>query len=227
MKDILKSLRIFTARYTIKNIIMVFGVFFVCYAVVALLGTGIMIMEKEDPESFFSGFGSGFMVGITVLIPAAGVGLLSAIYSYNMPITPGYKYFHSLHNSDEHFRRAVIGGNIFALLIGALGTVLNAVMHIFIPDMYNIIVSPVICLLGVGLINFSGYIKNNTARIFAIMPMFLCVGFLAGFTSSAEKDGDTIPEAVYIIAIIAAAAIYIAGLTFSLLKCRKFWRADK
>ncbi len=227
MKDILKSLRIFTAQHTITTLMQVIGIFIGSYVAIALVGTGVMLIEKAEPESFFAGFLAGFIPGFTVIIPAAGVFFLSAVYNYNMPITPGYKYFHSLHNSDEHFRRAIIGSNIFALLIGALGTGINAVMQLFIPEIYPIIASPAICLLGAGLMNFSGHIKNSTARFIIIMPMFMGVGFLAGFTASAEEDGDTIPEAVYIIAILAAAAIYIAGLTFSLLKCRKFWRADK
>lgn len=227
MKEILKSVRIFTAQQTITSMLTVLAGFLSAYVFIALLGVVVMFTEKADPDSFFSGFISGFVPSFTVLIPAAGVFFLSAIYNYNQPITPGYKYFHSLHDSEEHFKRAIIGANIIALLTGVVGTGINAVLQIFVPEMLNILLSPAVCLLGTGLMNFSGHIKNSLVRFIMIMPIFMGVGFLTGYMSSAEEDGEILPDTVLIIAVIVSALVYIAGLVFTLIRCKASWRSDK
>ena len=60
-----------------------------------------------------------------------------------------------------------------------------------------------------------------------IMPIFMGVGFLTGYMSSAEEDGEILPDTVLIIAVIVSALVYIAGLVFTLIRCKASWRSDK
>lgn len=227
MKKILNSLRIFTAQYTVTTLLQILGAFCGAYVVIAVFGVVFAGFEQVSHDSFFAGFLSGFIPGFTVIIPAAGTFLLAGIYNCNMPITPGYKYFHGIHDSENHFRRALIGANIISLFMGALGTLINYIASFFVEDMYSPMLSVGVCLLATGIMNFSGHCKNSTLRFVLMMPIFVGVGFFVGFSTAAEEDGDKIPMEILYIALAVVAVIYIAGLIFTFTKCRKFWRADK
>ncbi len=227
MKKILNSMRIFTAQYTVTTMLQVLGIFMVGYVAITLIAVIFGGLEAISDDSFFAGFLSGFIPGFTVIIPAAGAFLLAGIYNCNMPITPGYKYFHGIHDSENHFRRALIGANIISLFMGALGTLINYIASFFVEDMYSPMLSVGVCLLATGIMNFSGHCKNTTLRFILMMPIFMGVGFFVGFSSAAEEDGDKIPMEILYIAVAIVAVIYIAGLIFTLTKCKKYWRADK
>ena len=229
MKQYIRSLRLFTAQYTITTMLQLLAVFAVSYAVIGIMGAGSSFFAESNPDSFFAGFVSSFVPGCTIMIPLFGVFLLNAIYSYNMPITPGYKYLHSVADSAKHFKRAIIATNVIAIVIGVLGSLINWALTIWIGDL---ILSPIaslaVCLGGIGLANFTGYLKSTAARLISIMPMCAVVGFVVGFTAAAEEDGELgISDNAFLIVLAVTAVIAVAGFVFSMLVCEKKWRADK
>ena len=229
MKQYIRSLRLFTAQYSITTMLQLLAAFAGAYAVIGIMGAATSVFAESDPDSFFAGFVSSFIPGCTIMVPLFGVFLLNAIYSYNMPITPGYKYLHSVADSAKHFKRAIIATNVIALVIGVLGSLINWALTIWIGDL---ILSPIaslaVCLGGIGLANFTGYLKSTAARLISIMPMCAVVGFVVGFTAAAEEDGELgISDNAFLIVLAVTAVLAVAGFVFSILVCEKKWRADK
>lgn len=224
MKQLFHSLRIFTATYTIKMSLQILGMFIGSYVIIALVALLAAGVENISPDSFASGFLTGFVPGMAMFVPAIGAVLLNAVYTYNYPTTPGYKYFHYLHDSAEHFRRAVIAGNIVSLAVGALGTLVTFILGFFMEGIFSPLVAAEVSLIATGLINFSGLAKNAAVRFGIIMGVCLATGFFMGFTSAAEESFD---NTALFVTLIAAVVICAAGLTYSMLMCRKKWRADK
>ena len=229
MKQYIRSLRLFTAQYTVTTMLQLLAAFAGAYAVIGIMGSATSIFAESDPDSFFAGFLSSFIPGCTIMVPLFGVFLLNAIYSYNMPITPGYKYLHGIADSAKHFKRAIIATNIIAVIIGGVGTLINWVLTMWVGDL---ILSPIaslaVCLGGIGLANFTGYLKSTAARLISIMPMCAVVGFVVGFTAAAEEDGEMgISDTAFLIVLAVTAVIAVAGFVYSMLVCEKKWRADK
>ena len=231
MKKYIRSFRIFTAQYTIKTTLQMLAAFAGAYAVIGIMGVASSVFAESDPDSFFAGFVSSFIPGCTIMIPLMGVFILNAMYSYNMPINPGYKYLHSVADSAGHFRRAIIMSNVLAVVMGGIGTLINWGLTAWLGDL---ILSPIaslaVCFGGIGLTNFTGYIKSSAARLISIMPMCALVGFAVGFTSAAEAEDDgglVISDTAFLITLAVAAAIGVAGFIFSMAICEKKWRADK
>lgn len=229
MKQFIRSVRLFTAQYTLKTMLQLLGAFAGAYAFIGAMGVVSSAIAESDPDSFFAGFVSSFVPGFTVMIPIMGVFMLNAIYSYNMPITPGYKYLHGIADSAKHFKRAIIATNILAVIIGVVGTLINWALTKWIGDL---ILSPMaslaVCFGGLGLTNFTGYLKSSAARLISIMPMCALVGFVVGFTAAAEEDNELVTnENVFFIVLAVAVVVGVAGFIFSMLQCEKKWRADK
>lgn len=229
MKQVLRSLRLFTAQYTITSLLQILVIFGGIYVIIGLMGLGAMNVLEETPDSFLAGFFSSFLPGMTVMVPLIGVFLLNAIYSYNMPTTPGYKYFHSVNNSTKHFRRAIIVSNIAAVLMGLLAMLVTWLMIKWVGDiLFSPVATLAICFMGIGIVNFTGFIKGQFARLISILPMCAVVGFVVGFTSVAEDETNTFDdEKIMYIVLVVAAAVAVAGFIFSMIKCEKKWRADK
>ncbi len=229
MKQVLRSLRLFTAQYTITNMLQILAIFGGVYIIIGMMGFGALNVLEEAPDSFIAGFLTSFLPGMTIMVPLMGVFMLNAIYSYNMPTTPGYKYLHSVSDSSKHFRRALIGSNIAAVLLVVLATFVTWLMSKWVGEiMISPIVTLAICFAGIGIVNFTGFLKGQLARLVSVMPMCMVAGFITGFTSVAEEDENAfINENIMYIILVVAAAIAVAGFIFAMVKCEKKWREDK
>lgn len=229
MKQILRSLRLFTAQYTITSLLQVLAIFGGVYLIIGMMGFGALNVLEDSPDSFLAGFFTSFLPGMTIMVPLMGVFLLNAMYSYNMPTTPGYKYLHSVNNSAKHFRRAIIGSNIAAVLMGLLAVLVTWLMCKWVGELFlSPIATLAISFAGIGIVNFTGFIKGQFARLISIMPMCAVVGFMVGFTSVAEDETNAFDdEKIMYIVLVVAAAVAVAGFIFSMIKCEKKWRADK
>ncbi len=228
MKDIIKSLQIFTSSFTPKKVLTSVGICAICYAVIAVFGIVGRISLEYFPDTFLAGFFFGFTPCLTLVIPFIGMGIISVVSNANNPINPGYKYFHSIYDGENHFKRAVIGSNIAALLIMAAGIPIIALYnYLFFNFSLSLLLTPIVALMGIGLVNFSGYVKGSAGKLLLILPSCLAGGFIAGFTTGMSEDGETVPEIVLYIALAVAMAVFAAGFIFSLCKCKKYWRADK
>ncbi len=231
MKKALSSLRIFTAQYTITSLLQIMAGFLIAFASVSLLGIGAMVITEADEESFVAGFLSSFIPGMTIMFPLMGVFLLNAMYSYNMITTPGYKYLHSIADSARHFRNSLIVSNIMAVILGFLSLLVVWLIGTVLTDMP---VSPLgtlaISFGGIAIVNFTGYLKNQWARLVSILPMCGIAGFVVGFNAAAEEDGEAvlaISDNVMLIVVAVCIVLAIAGFIFSMMKCEKKWREDK
>ncbi len=231
MKKILRSMRIFTAQYTITSLLQIMAAFGMAYIIIALLGFGAMSAAEASPDSFIAGFLTSFIPGFTIMLPLMGVFLLNAMYSYNTPMTPGYKYLHSIADSAKHFKNTIIATNILAAVMGLFSLV---VVWLLVLGLKGFELSPLgtlaIAFGGIALVNFTGYLKNQWARLISIMSMCAITGFVIGFTAAAEEDGEkisAITDNVMLIAVIVCFVAAVASFIFSMKKCEKKWREDK
>ncbi|MBQ8170357.1 MAG: hypothetical protein IJZ95_00050 [Oscillospiraceae bacterium] len=221
MKDMLRSFRIFTGNYTLKTVFQMLLAFVAVFAAITLLS----LIPVED-ESFAEGFLTAFLPAFSLFLPLCGVFLLNAIYSYNNPITPGFKYFHSLPDSDTAYAQAIAAANLFTLIIMVLGVTGHYIYSVFAPFPLSPMISAALALLTTGITNFIGNVKNQWVRIFSVMPIFCLAGFASGFSSAMLEDGERIPDTVIWISLGVAIAVYVAGLVYALATCKKKWRRE-
>lgn len=216
MKELLRSYKIFSAQQLLRQIAK------------AMLIIVVMSVLLTLPEFLLEGtvdFMSGFWYGmIMVLAPVFGSMLLSNIYSYNQPIYPGYRYFHSISGSALHFRRAIIAGNIFSLCITAVFAVIALLVDTFVTgENFTSVICITVGLAMPGLTNLLGYVRNTWLRVIAIMPVCCLAGFGVGFTSGGEEDGAAISPIVSAVMIAVSAALFAAGFIYSIRAGEKKW----
>ena len=217
MKELLRSYKIFSAQLLTRQIAKTALVMVVMSVVMTLIE-----FLFEGTIDFMSGFWYGMVM---VLAPMFGCILLNNLYSYNQPINPGYKYFHSISDSALHFKRAIIACNIFALCITAVFTVISFVVDTFIMgENITLVICISVGLAMPGCINLLGYVKNTLLRLLVVMPICCLGGFFFGF-SSVEDDSVTINPIVSAIIIAVCAALYIAGFIYSVRVSEKKWGA--
>lgn len=216
MKELLRSYRIFSAQLLPRQIAKASLVIVVMSVVMTLL------------EFFFEGsvdFMSGFWYGmIMVLAPMFGCMLLNNLYSYNQPINPGYKYFHSIGDSALHFKRAIIGCNIFALCITAVFSLISFVVDTFIMgENLTLVICISVGLAMQGGINLLAYVRNTMLRLLMIMPICALAGFFFGISSGEEEESVTINPIVSVIVIGVSTALFIAGFIYAVKTGEKKW----
>lgn len=204
----------------------------------AFLGTmGVMVLIVAALEFMTAGgdFTAGMTAGMSIMlagvIPLTGMIFLNALYAYANPATPGHKYFLSLPDSGEQFRRAVIAANVFSL---ALGLVLSAVMCMIFTllhiDLGMTYFGLVLLFVLLGLCNFTGYVRNIAVRLVVMCGLFACTGFTAGFFSADnDEEGITFSylyeKAPWLLFVLAGTAVlmFAAGLVYSVGVSRRKW----
>ena len=212
----ISSYRLFTEKKQLKKNIIVFAVLLV---VTAAFG----IINKNFELGGLNGFISGFVpIFVMCLLPSLSIVTLSIVYNANCPDQPGgYKYFHSIPNSARHFQKAVVFGNIFSLCV-VFGDC--AILAVFFDDALYV---TAIMLAGLGILNFTAYLKNVIFRILPLVIVGSIVGFFVGIAGSAEEDGETLDFTEYIgIVLIVAAAVYIAGTVYSIARAKSAWNKE-
>ena len=218
MKKMFRSFRIFTGAYTIRSTVMMLLYFVAVFGVTSMLSA---IPVKED--SFAEGFFEGFLPAMSMFVPMTGVFLLNALYAYNLPSNPGYKYLHSIPGTARCYRDAIIMANVFAIIfmLVALG------IHYIFFRLCGAGVSPVYCafiaLLAAGMINLFGSVRHQWVRFFVMMPLFIASGFLFGFSSAVEENEKGIPDIVMWIIYGVSLSVYVAGLIYTLATSEKKW----
>ena len=215
MKELLRSYNIFSAQLLTRQILKSIPVFVGMSVVFTLLE-----FMLEGTVDFMGGFWYGM---IMVFAPMFGSILLNNLYSYNQPINPGYRYFHSISESALHFKRAIIASNIFSLCITAVFAVISFVVDTFIMgENITLVICISVGLAMPGCINLLGYVKNTLLRLLVVMPICCLGGFFFGF-SSGEDDSVTVNPIVSVIIIAVCAALYIAGFIYSVRVSEKKW----
>ena len=215
MKELLRSYNIFSAQLLTRQILKSIPVFVGMSVVFTLLE-----YLFEGTVDFMGGFWYGM---IMVFAPVFGSMLLSNLYSYNQPINPGYRYFHSISESALHFKRAIIASNIFSLCITAVFAVISFVVDTFIMgENITLVICISVGLAMPGCINLLGYVKNTLLRLLVVMPICCLGGFFFGF-SSGEDDSVTVNPIASAIIIAVCAALYITGFIYAVRVSEKKW----
>lgn len=226
MRKYIKSLRLFTANCTIKNMLYML----LAIVLIAALGFVVMLLEfQNSPDDFIQGFFTGFMPTIMLVLPVVGLFLLNSVYSCALPSNHGYKYFKSVCGGAAEFKRAIISANVMALIIAGVGVAACAAVNCYYQLM-SFTVPSAFAFLALALVNFVGYARNIYARLFTIMPIFIISGFINGFSAGSAADGEDVASflntpVMYVILAVSALA-YVGSLIYSQLVCEKKWGRD-
>ncbi len=222
MKEMFRSFRIFTGNYSIKNAIQAGITFVVIFGAISLLS---LIDAPED--SFLEGFVAAFLPAFGMFVPMLGAFLLNAVYMYNLPITPGYKYFHSMRDGEKRYVQAILGANAVALIIMIVAVAIQFGAFALIGSGASPTYSVVLAMMAIGLFNLIGNTRRQWLRMVLMMPLFVVAGGFFGYTAALAEDGERIPDIVMWIAMAAAAVVYIVGLIYTMATSAKKWRISE
>lgn len=220
MKEYIRSFRTLVARSTIIQVfvtaILSLAVFTACTVSLNFLEDG---SELKD-------FMLGFVPFTCLLLPTSVIAMLQSIFNCNNPITPGYKYFHSISGGAAEFRRAIMVGNVILLAVAALSSIIALISTQFVNYGGTILLTPGFSLAMTAICNFTGFSRNYLVRISIILPACIIGGFAGGFTAGYEDTaegshsfGGTVSAIIFAVCAAAAAA----GIIFSALNAEKQW----
>ncbi len=221
MKEMFRSFSIFTGAYTIKNTAQILLTFFAIFGAMSLL-SAIPVQEG----SFAAGFFTSFIPGFSMFVPMCGAFLLNALYNYNLPQMQGFKYLHSIPDSAEKFRQAIVAANIVALVIMLIAIAINSLLFYGFEIGTTPLFAAFVSLLAIGITNLLGSTKKQWLRFVAMMPLFVGAGFAFGFSAAMQEKGEALPDFVLWIAFGVALVVYIAGLINTFAVCKKKWRRE-
>ena len=161
MKKYIQSYRLFFGNCQIRSIVSFAAVISGLTVLCGIIGCFPM-------NEFLTGLAEGVST------------MLSSLYQYLSPVTPGHKYYASLPDGAAHFRRAIAAGNLFGIITGLGLIALISVAYKLIGINNNFVFFGVMLLfIAAGVCNFTGFIRNNTARIIVMMGVFCGFGSLA------------------------------------------------
>ena len=211
----IRSYRVFVGKTMLRE----YGIFVgALLAVTAAAG----IVRKNVSVEWLSGFIDGAVPFFaSIAAPVCSAVSLIEIYNANVPSQPaGYKYFHSLENSAERFRYAVIFGNILSL--AALVCLSSAVLVFFGAENMTAVIF--FAFFAVGAMNFLGYTRTIWSRIILMIILGFAAGMLEGLRG--EDDPAGMPLFLTVIGIVSA-AVYLGGLIFSITKAKTAWIKER
>lgn len=224
MKKYVDAFRMFFGRCNLSSMASFIGVMAVMVLVVAALE---MLSLGSD---FTAGMTAGMSIMLAGVIPLTGSIFLNALYAYANPATPGHKYYLSIPDSAEQFRRAVIAANVFALGLGlVLSAIMDGVFTLLHTDISMTYFGLVMLFALLGLCNFTGYIRNAVIRLVVVCGLFSCTGFAAGFFSADDEEGISLgflyEKAPWLLFVLAGAALllFAGGLIYSVAVSRRKW----
>lgn len=218
MRELYRSLKIFTGRNPVWDWLKCLAA--VLAAAVAVLLEFANMQEGNDIVDFMAGLFSGFVC----IGPVLGVLMISAIYAYNIPATQGYKYLHSIADSDKHYLRAIIAANIGVVGIGLICIVAQLAVCALTQAGKPPILETLFMFMSIaGIINLIGSTSKLWLRVLCIAPVCFASGMVFG-NYAADSDSGIFSSVLVIPAIIIAAALYIVGIIYALLTSTKKWR---
>ena len=227
MRKYIQSFRIFFGSCQIRAMLIFTAI---------IAGTAILcgVLSALPINAFLDGFMQGVYSMMSAMSAVFGIIFLNALYQYISPLTPGYKYFKSLPDGAAHFRRAIAAGNILGILSGLVLIACVSVFFLLIGvDNGSSLFGLVLLFLATGVCNLTGFIRNSTWRIIAMMGVLCLFGFSAGFLDgSGEADGNTaldlLSQNIGIIGIVIAVgtiavAVFLAGFIYAIRVAEKKW----
>lgn len=153
-----------------------------------------------------------------VMFHSAALLMLMGIYNANAPEQPGgYKYFHSLKNSAEHFRSAIVFANVFSLLSSLY---LYTLMQ-FLFDVHIVVYLMCFSFAAIGFQNLLGHSRSLYLKMFSYVIMGWSIGLYA--SNIAEENGPIKSEAFLKVFGVISAALYIGGWIWTVARARSAW----
>lgn len=219
MMELYRSLKIFTGRNPVRDWLK-------CLAVALAAGTVSVLLDFSNMgvENYIADFMAGLSSGIICIGPVLGALIISAIYAYNIPTTQGYKYLHSIADSDKHYLRAIIAANISTLGMGLICIAAQLAVCALTQAGKPPILETLFMFMAVsGIFNLVGSARQLWLRVLCIAPVCFASGMVFG-NYAADSDSGIFSSVLVIPAIIIAAALYIAGIIRALLTSAKKWR---
>lgn len=223
IKEYIKSFRIITATQPAYTVLggLVGG--FVGLAAVNAMG----LLSGDVSEDFLAGFWAGFTPAFGVLVPMLAMVILNVVFAALNPMAQGYKYFHSLPNGAEHFRRALICANLVSVLACVVWGLVMIPINGLIGNTFMSCIDIALGLVMLGTINITGFSGKMWARLIGIVPICLGFGFAGGFTVAMAEDGETIDAVFVVIMMAVCLVVFIVGLVYALLNAKKKWYASE
>ncbi len=186
---------------------------------VILAGTGVAV-RVSDSEAF-CGFMTGSMPLICgALVAAVCYAMICNVFSGVMRTNSGYRFFRSIADGAEHFRRGIIAANMLSLIPIVLYAAVGGVLF----QHFIIIIMTVTLLFMNGLVNLTGQIKAPWLRI----AVFAVIGFAYGFYAGAnDSEGFVeLPFNVTVIVCAVTAVFYIISLIVVAFRAEKLWNKE-
>lgn len=227
MKKYIQSFRLFFGNCQIRSIVT-------STAVIAGLTVLCGLLSCFPVNEFLSGLAQGISAMLSSMSAVFGLIFMNALYQYLSPVTPGHKYYASLPDGAVHFRRAIAAGNLFGVCFGLVFLALiGAVQKLIGVDTNFVFFGVMLLFISTGVCNFTGFIRNNTARIIAMMGVFCLFGFLAGIfgflTDAGEEEGTTGLDSLFssvgitVIVGVVSVVVFAAGVIYALTVAEKKW----
>lgn len=192
----------------------------VIMAVVMIL-TGVIIRISNN--DYFNGFVSGLVPFIcSVLAMTVGYAMINNVFNGNMRMDPGYRFFHSLPDGTEHFRRALIASNVLAIISMAVYAVLGVILF----EGFFTIMLVAAGFMTLGLTNLTGHMKNPWIRLVTFCVIGFGYGFYAGFTGDEEEGIAELPPNVTAIICAAVLAFYLISAVVVAMRAEKLWNKE-
>ncbi|MDE6725212.1 MAG: hypothetical protein K2J79_06370, partial [Ruminiclostridium sp.] len=207
----IRSYKLFVSNTIIKKYLIVCAVVF---CIVFLAGILNLNTSNEDLSSLLE---SIVPMLCCAMFPVTTLVSLASIYNANLKGEPyGYNYFHSLKNSDTHFRNAIIFGNIIlAALILPFGAVMLTCF-----SAYNTLILLSFVLLASGMLNLFGFKQSLFVRILPLAALGGGIG--AYFAATQDKKIEEFSILLVILAIVSA-GVYLWGVFHAIIGAKSAW----
>lgn len=183
-----------------------------------LLITGILALVISN--EWLCGFITGVApLGCGAVAMGFGFGLVNAVYNGNLPSNHGYRFFHSIADGGEHFKRAILFSNIMSLFpIALYGAVGGLVFRHYI-----IVVMTVTGFFMIALTNLTSHVKYPWIKWVSFCVIGFAYGFYAGVAGDEEEGLAELPLNVTIIVCAVVAVFYIISLIVVTTTAEKCW----
>lgn len=205
------SYKLFVSNTIIKKYLIVCTVVF---CIVFLAGILNLNTSNEDVSSLLE---SIVPMLCSAMFPVTSLVSLASIYNANLKGEPyGYNYFHSLKNSDMHFRNAIIFGNIIlTVLIFPFGAVMLTCF-----STYNNFILLSFVLMASGLLNLFGFKQSFFARI---IPFAALGGGIGAFFAATQDTKIEEFSILFVGLAIISAGVYLWGVLHAIIGARSAW----
>lgn len=207
----IRSYKLFISNTIIKKYLIV------CTAVFCLVFLAGILNLSTTNEDVSSLLESIVPMLCCAMFPVTSLVSLASIYNANLKGEPyGYNYFHSLKNSDMHFRNAIIFGNIIlAVVILPFGAVMLTCF-----STYNNFILLSFVLLASGLLNLFGFKQSFFARI---IP-FAALGGGIGAFFAATQDTKIEEFSILLVSLaMISTGVYLWGVFHAIIGAKSAW----